>query len=60
MRIIMTRIAKQQERRNMCPRKRKASFDKKTGPKKDNLEKGFKEHTNGIELDLNAFIGKIK
>jgi len=55
----MTRVGKQEERRNRCPRKRKTSFAKKTGPKKDNLNSGYKEHTNALE-DNSVFIAKIK
>lgn len=54
----MTRQSKQGERRAMSPRKRKAPAVK-TGPKKDNLPKGFKEHANALEGTL-AFIPKIK
>lgn len=55
----MTRIGKQEERRNRCPRKRKTSFATKTGPKKDNLNLGFREHLNALE-DTSVFIAKIK
>lgn len=55
----MTRIGKQQERRMQNPKKRKADIFKKTGPKKDNLKKGFKEHENALN-DEYAFIAKIK
>lgn len=45
----------------MSPRKCRAP-SAKTGPKKDNLHKGFKEHQNAIagELAGKAFIPKIK
>jgi hypothetical protein len=55
----MTRMGKQEERRNKCPRKRKPSFAEKTGPKKDALPAGYKEHKNSVELE-NIFISKIK
>lgn len=55
----MTRQGKQEERRAKCPRKRKPSFAAKTGPKKDNLPSGYKEHQNSVELE-NTFISKIK
>lgn len=57
----MVRISKQNERRNRSPRKRKAP-SLKTGPKKDNLPNGFKEHANAVEGDFaaQAFIPKIK
>ena len=35
----MTRIGKQEERRNRCPRRPRIAGPK-TGPKKDNLPKG--------------------
>jgi hypothetical protein len=56
----MVRISKQQERRSVSPRKRKAP-SKKTGPLKDNLPLGYKEHTNAIQgnLSLQFFIPKI-
>lgn len=54
----MTRIGKQQERRNRSPRKRKAPSIK-TGPKKDQLPKGYKEHANSATLE-GVFIGKVR
>mgnify|MGYP006436372875 CR=1 FL=1 len=54
----MTREGKQEQRRHVCPRKRK-NPSIKTGPKKDKLEKGYKEHTNVSSEDL-TFISKIK
>lgn len=56
----MTRMSKQGERRNRSPRKHRAPSEK-TGPKKDNLPKGFKEHANALEGDLakQAYIPKI-
>ena len=58
MRNHMTRIGKQQERRHRYPRKRKAP-QKKTGPKKDNLKLGYKEHVNALD-NTQAFIAKVK
>lgn len=57
----MVRISKQQERRNTSPRKHKKP-SVKTGPQKDNLSVGFKEHANALEGDIagKAFIPKIK
>lgn len=57
----MVRISKQNERRNRSPRKRQAP-SAKTGPKKDNLPLGFKEHVNAVADDFaaQAFIPKIK
>lgn len=57
----MVRISKQAERRNRFPRKHRAP-SAKTGPLKDNLSKGFKEHSNALEGDLAkmVFIPKIK
>lgn len=58
----MVRISKQTERRGMSPRKRKVSFALKSGPKADNLPKGYKEHPNALTGDSAAlaFIPKIK
>lgn len=56
----MTRMSKQGKRRNQSPRKR--HFDRNpTGPKKDNLPLGFKEHVNAVEGELAAkcYIPKI-
>ena len=39
----MTRMSKQGERRNRFPRKNRSPAQK-TGPKKDNLSNGFKNH----------------
>ncbi len=55
----MTRISKQAKRRSICPRKLKVSFNKKTGPKKDNLQCGYKQHENAIN-STTAFIPKVK
>lgn len=55
----MTRTSKQEERRNMNPKKRKPVVLKKTGAKKDKLEKGYKEHMNAINGQY-AFVPKIK
>ncbi|GAB4228033.1 MAG: hypothetical protein Tsb0021_05170 [Chlamydiales bacterium] len=57
----MTRISKQNERRSQSPR-RPRSPSVKTGPVKDNLPKGYKEHQNALdnELGKEAFIPKIK
>lgn len=52
----MTRMSKQGERRNQSPRKCKYPAAK-TGPKKDNLPTGFKEHFNALESQ-NTFIPK--
>lgn len=54
----MTRMSKQGERRARCPKRCKPPMPK-TGPKKNNLPKGFKEHENAISSE-NAFIPKIK
>ena len=57
----MTRMGKQEERRNRSPRKHsKHAFPEKTGPKKDNLEHGYKEQSNALDTEGNAFIPKIK
>ncbi|MCH9621370.1 MAG: hypothetical protein S4CHLAM20_07900 [Chlamydiia bacterium] len=55
----MTRISKQEERRARSHRKRHVSMAPKTGAKKDNLEKGYKEHTNTL-TSQNVFIPKVK
>lgn len=57
----MVRISKQNERRSVSPRKHK-NPSKKTGPKKDNLPNGFKQHANALEGELSSqfFIPKIK
>lgn len=57
----MTRLSKKAERRGICPRKNKAP-QPKTGPLKDNLPLGFKEHKNALEKEMaaTAFIPKIK
>lgn len=57
----MVRISKQSERRHQSPRKHKAP-SVKTGPRKDALAKGFKEHKNALEGETGAvaFIPKIK
>ncbi len=57
----MTRVSKQEERRNKSPRKPKIG-SVKSGPKKDRLKKGYKEHLNAI-MDKEAaysFISKVK
>lgn len=58
----MVRISKQNERRSKSPRKRHSTIIEKTGPKVDNLSKGYKEHPNAIPGDSAAFafIPKIK
>jgi len=57
----MVRISKQEERR-MRSHRRPSPPAKKTGPKKDNLAKGFKEHDNALEANAaqSMFIPKIK
>lgn len=54
----MTRISKQASKRMVSPRRPKLPGPK-TGPKKDKLAKGFKEHTN-VSAAKNVFIPKIK
>jgi hypothetical protein len=57
----MTRTSKQAERRNANPKKRRPNLSKKTGSKKDNLERGYKEHANAVdESSRCVFIGKVK
>lgn len=57
----MTRISKQAERRHVSPRKRHYPSSIKTGPKRDNLNVGYKEHANAVQGDLasSIFIGKV-
>lgn len=57
----MTRMSKKGERRGMSPRKHKDPSPK-TGPLKDNLPKGYKEHDNAFSgEDAKAFfIPKIR
>lgn len=57
--IDMTRMSKQGERRSKCP-KRPSPPMPKTGPLKDKLPLGYKEHVNALGADTNAFIPKIK
>ncbi len=56
----MVRISKQEERRHRCPRRCRAPSPK-TGPLKDNLPKGYKQHGNAIEgaVSKTCFIPKI-
>jgi len=44
----MVRISKQSERRAKCPHRPRPPAPK-TGPKKDKLDKGYKEHISVIE-----------
>jgi len=57
----MTRISKKAQRRAQCPRKRRGP-SVKTGPLKDNLPLGFKEHANALDGEhaSTTFIPKIK
>ncbi|MCH9626672.1 MAG: hypothetical protein S4CHLAM2_03000 [Chlamydiales bacterium] len=55
----MTRTSKQEERRARSPRKHKKP-SVKTGPKKDNLPSGYKEHANALSTEANVFIPKVK
>lgn len=57
----MTRMSKQARGRAKSPRRPKAPV-KKTGPKNDDLPKGYKEHENALEGELAAkvFISKIR
>ena len=53
----MVRISKKDRLKN-SPRKPRVP-GKKTGPLKDNLPKGFREHSNALETQ-NAFIPEVK
>ncbi len=57
----MTRTSKQEERRAVS-RRRPRRPSTKTGPKKDQLPLGFKEHANVLESEHanNCFIPKIR
>lgn len=57
----MTRQSKQGERRARSPRRCRAPAAK-TGPKKDNLANGFREHANALDgtLATQLFIPKIR
>ncbi|GAB4191931.1 MAG: hypothetical protein Tsb0015_14030 [Simkaniaceae bacterium] len=57
----MVRISKKGKERNASP-KRPRFPSPKTGPLKENLPKGFKEHENALQGDNSslAFIPKIK
>jgi hypothetical protein len=46
----MTRLSKQERKRRISPRKPRSAAPK-TGPKKDNLEFGFKVHENAISAE---------
>ncbi len=56
----MVRISKQEERRAVCPRRRKAPSPK-TGSLKDKLPLGYKQHANAVSGNASAsiFIPKI-
>lgn len=57
----MVRISKQQERRSTSPRRPPAP-SKKTGPKKDLLKLGYKQHSNAVDgpAAQSVFIPKIR
>ena len=56
----MVRLSKQEIKRSRKPHRRKAPSPK-TGPLKDNLPNGYKEHLNAVEGQLSheCFIPKI-
>ncbi|MEX1012194.1 MAG: hypothetical protein WD595_00050 [Waddliaceae bacterium] len=56
----MVRISKQNQRRATSPRKPKIGAEK-TGPKKDNLSKGYREHENAVpsKHSESIFVGKV-
>lgn len=57
----MVRISKQAERRSQRPHRCRPPAPK-TGPKKDNLAQGYKEHANALQeaaLAQSTFIPKI-
>ncbi len=55
----MVRISKQQERRSVSPRRPTLS-KAKTGPLKDKLSLGYKDHKNAVDTQAQVFIPKIK
>ena len=57
----MVRLSKQEKRRSMNYKAPRLAGPK-TGPKKNNLAKGFRPHENGVSgaLAQSHFIGKIK
>lgn len=57
----MVRIAKKAQKRSISPRRPNLA-EEKTGPKKDNLSKGFKPAISAIsgEPSKKMFIPKIK
>lgn len=59
----MTRISKKAKRRAISPRKCRPPQYNQTGPLKDNLPNGFREHPNALADTAAAeqvFIGKIR
>ena len=56
----MTRMSKKGKRRAISPRKCQAPSTLKTGPLKDNLPSGYREHANAVSSDAGqVFIGKV-
>ncbi len=57
----MTRISKQRKDRSISPRRKRSISTKKTGPKRDTLEFGYKQHENAFSgtATPNRFIPKI-
>ncbi|MCB1135832.1 MAG: hypothetical protein KDK78_06160 [Chlamydiia bacterium] len=57
----MTRISKKAERKSRSPRKHRFAAEK-TGSRKDNLTKGFREHPNALESEQKQtiYIAKVR
>ena len=55
----MTRMSKQEKRRAVSPRRPRLPGIK-TGPKKDELPKGYREHANALEGAEGRFGGKVR
>ncbi len=57
----MVRISKQNERRQRSPRRHQRA-SQKTGPQKDALPKGYKEHENAVAANLapTIFVPKVR
>lgn len=58
----MTRMSKKGKRRALSPRKNHYPLFEKTGPKKDDLPAGYREHVNSLNEEHTSlgYIPKIK
>lgn len=55
----MTRMSKKGERRAVSPRRPRLPGPK-TGPKKDKLTHGYKQHANAVDGSSAVYIAKVK